>query len=140
MKIALGIVAALTVVALGLSQTPRQTKIEHPTVQSGRYQLFFGPHSRADTYLLDTQTGSVWRPLTVTGATEQGISGNPQIWVHQDRLDNSTELYEWVVMHSPHASKPNPTPSEPSPTPQSAPTSAPDSTPNPSAIPIPPQG
>ena len=35
-----------------------------PPVQrspDGRYQLFFSPHMRSDTFLVDTATGRVWR-------------------------------------------------------------------------------
>jgi len=28
-----------------------------------RYQLFFSPHARADTYLVDTETGKVWQQV-----------------------------------------------------------------------------
>ncbi len=134
-KLALGVVAVLTIVAVGLSQVPRQSKLE--TGQTGRYQLFFGPHSRADMFLVDTQTGNVWRPLTVTGVAEQGISGNPQIWVHQDRLDSSTDLYEWVLAHTPRPLTEAAKPADAAPS--ATPDSTPATTPAPTPAPTPPQ-
>ncbi len=97
-KVALSIVAVLTVVRLGFSQMPPSTQTARPQVP-GRYQIFFSPVSRADVYLVDTATGRMWRPINITNAEQPGLSGNPQVWLFQDRLDNNEQLAEWFALH-----------------------------------------
>lgn len=40
----------------------------HPYTQ--RFQIVFSPHVRADTFLLDTRKGRVWRMVQVSGSSE----------------------------------------------------------------------
>jgi hypothetical protein len=37
------------------------------TSRPGRYQIFFNPNARADTFLVDTQTGKVWQFVDIHG-------------------------------------------------------------------------
>ncbi len=131
-KLALGIVAILTVVSSGFSQTSRpQTPRPAPSarqgIEPGRYQIFFSPVARADVYLVDTATGRIWRPMNITNAEQPGLSGSPQVWMFQDRLDNHEQLAEWFSMYRKIPERSTPEPSTPEPfTPQpSAPSPAP---------------
>jgi hypothetical protein len=73
----------------------------------GRYQIFFSPHARADVYLVDTETGRIWRPVTVNNATDDNFKTPPELWVYQDRVDNEKEFNSWMVFHpSPAAATP----------------------------------
>jgi hypothetical protein len=125
-KLALGIVAVLTVVGLGLSQTPRPqtprpTQTARPEAQPGRYQIFFSPLARADVYLVDTATGRIWRPMNITNAEQPGVSGNPQVWMFQDRVDNSEQLAEWFSLYRKIPAPSSPEPSAPASSPEPAP-------------------
>ena len=102
-KLVLGIVAVLSVVGFGVSQTPRpQTSRPTQTVRQGaepgRYQIFFSPLARADVYLVDTATGRIWRPMNISNAEQPGVSGDPQVWMFQERVDNSEQLAEWFSL------------------------------------------
>jgi hypothetical protein len=57
----------------------------------GRYQIVFNPNVRADTFLLDTQTGRVWRPVAFTD-----LEGDPDVWKFMPRVDDIVELSRWV--------------------------------------------
>lgn len=43
--------------------------------QAPRYQLFQNPNVRADTFMIDTQKGKVWRMTTITDVETQ-----PTVW------------------------------------------------------------
>jgi hypothetical protein len=60
----------------------------------GRFRIFFSPHARADTYLLDTQTGKVWQLTQFTG-----LNGEPTAWVPMSRLENSEDQAAFVRAH-----------------------------------------
>jgi|SRR5580704_12656698 hypothetical protein len=64
------------------------------TGASGRYQIIFNPNVRADTFLLDTQTGKVWLRTTYTD-----LDGKPDVWEYQDRADNPEQLHSWISSH-----------------------------------------
>lgn len=70
--------------------------------RTGRYQIFFSPHARADVYLLDTETGRVWHPVTITNAQDTNLKGtSPEIWVYEDRIDDPTQFAVWSLTHKP---------------------------------------
>jgi hypothetical protein len=48
----------------------------------GRYQIVINPSMRADTFLLDTQSGKIWRLEKFLE-----LNGEPTIWVLMDRFD-----------------------------------------------------
>jgi hypothetical protein len=62
-----------------------------PGPQSGRYQIVFSPHLRADTFLLDTATGRIWSPEKYTS-----YEGDPTAWTVQPRLDGKTAEGTWL--------------------------------------------
>jgi hypothetical protein len=73
-----------------------------PQSHVGRYQLFFSPHARSDVYLVDTETGQVWKPVTITNARDLNLKGSaPEVWVYQDRVDNENEFDLWMSFHKP---------------------------------------
>lgn len=43
--------------------------------QAPRYQIVFNPSVRADTFLIDTQKGKVWKQTTITDVESQ-----PTVW------------------------------------------------------------
>ncbi|MCC6498580.1 MAG: hypothetical protein IT193_20250 [Propionibacteriaceae bacterium] len=63
--------------------------------QGGRYQIIFNPSGiRADTFLLDTQTGKIWRPTKYTD-----LRGEPTAWVYEDRLDTITQVQGFAAAY-----------------------------------------
>ena len=50
----------------------------------GRYRVFFSPNVRADTFLVDTQEGRVWRSTKLMDVQDQ-----PDAWVPMDVIDDS---------------------------------------------------
>ena len=65
-----------------------------PESDSQRFQIVFNPNVRADTFLLDTKTGRIWRFSTFTN-----LDGSPDLWVYMERADNDEELLEWAARH-----------------------------------------
>lgn len=95
--------AALAFLSLGVTSflmgqaTPiavKQGSTNAPSV--GRYQIFINPNVRADTLLLDTQTGKTW---VQTGITN--VKGEPTIWMYRERLDNEAEFADWSSRQTP---------------------------------------
>lgn len=64
------------------------------TIQNARFQILFNPNARADTFLLDTQTGKVWQL-----AKFSDIEGEPVVWNHMERIDDDKQLYQFVLQH-----------------------------------------
>ena len=60
----------------------------------GRFRIFFSPHARSDTYLVDTQTGKVWQLTQFTG-----LNGEPTAWSPMSRFDNSEDQAAFVRAH-----------------------------------------
>lgn len=59
--------------------------------RDGRYVIVFGPHARADTFLLDTQKGKVWQLTKYTD-----LDGEPTLWDDMGIVDNSSEMAERI--------------------------------------------
>jgi len=59
--------------------------------ENGRYQIFFSPHARADTYLVDTKNGKVWTNIQYTD-----VQGRPTVWRYQERIDSEKEFMAWL--------------------------------------------
>lgn len=71
--------------------TPTAVKQGNVNAQPvGRYQIFINPNVRADTLLLDTQTGKTWVQTAITN-----VKGAPTIWVYRERVDNEPEFLDW---------------------------------------------
>ena len=49
------------------AQSPSSTTYAPPAQQGARYQIFFSPMARADTFLVDTQAGTVWQMQSKEG-------------------------------------------------------------------------
>jgi len=81
-----------------LAQTkPAPTSQPH----TGRYQIFFSPLARADAYLVDTDTGRIWREVQFSNVPHQ-----PFVWLPVDKVDNKQQQDEWELSHSSTAPAP----------------------------------
>jgi hypothetical protein len=69
-----------------------QARAEPPSPSVGRYQIVFSPTVRADTFLLDTATGTVWQSAKVS---TNEVSKDA--WVLMERIDK-------VLLNAPRAS------------------------------------
>jgi len=58
---------------------------------AGRYQVVFSPNARADTFMIDTETGKIWQFVTFTD-----IEGDPHVWRPVVRVDSDSELSVWA--------------------------------------------
>jgi hypothetical protein len=76
MKAAIAILATMLLMTSALAQP----------AQNGRYNVLFSPHVRADTFLLDTQTGQVW-----ILSQYSDLNGKPSAWTPMTRLDNAQQ-------------------------------------------------
>jgi hypothetical protein len=47
---------------------------------------------RADTFLLDTETGKTWGRIDFSD-----LPGKPTVWMWEDRVDDQQELNEWYA-------------------------------------------
>ncbi|MDA8094716.1 MAG: hypothetical protein M0T84_12615 [Betaproteobacteria bacterium] len=61
----------------------------------GRFEIVIDPHVRADTFLLDTQTGKIWRLVKY-----DDLPGKPVVWRFMDRIDNLPQALRWDKAHS----------------------------------------
>jgi hypothetical protein len=59
---------------------------------TGRYQIVFSPHVRADAFLLDTETGRTWQWVQYTD-----VPGTPTVWTIRQRFDSPAELAAWYI-------------------------------------------
>lgn len=95
--------------AIKTQQTPKPSKgqytaadIKPESSHGGRYQIFFSPHARADVFLLDTETGKIWHPVTISNARDSNLkSAAPEVWIYQERIDNEQEFDVWLTLHQP---------------------------------------
>lgn len=85
----LGIGMGIAVPVLQAQSAQRQTAITR-----GRFQIVINPNVRADTFLLDTDSGRTWKPTAFTD-----LDGEPVVWEPQDRVDNEQELRLWIASH-----------------------------------------
>lgn len=97
----------LLTAAVSLAQ---ESRIQHPSktdtsTTAPRFQLFVNPEVRADTLLLDTYTGKIWR---MTKMNEDGVHA----WVAEDRLDSEAEEFAWYVNHTPKPNGSSPVPAK----------------------------
>jgi hypothetical protein len=111
------VVIVFVVVACAIAQTakaPQQSKIPTAVAAApaqshvGKYQLFFSPHARADVYLVDTETGKIWKPITITNAKDTNFQSAPEVWVYQERIDSERDFDVWMAMHAPPAAATTP--------------------------------
>ena len=113
MKKLLAVVIILAGGAIGQAAKPTpQTKTTPkaeaaPQSHVGRYQLFFSPHARADVYMVDTETGQIWKPITINNARDTNLNSAPEVWVYQDRIDTEKDFDLWMLSHAPPAPAPS---------------------------------
>lgn len=79
---------ALVVVARLAAQTAQSSA--KPTIGSERFRIVMRDGVRADTFLLDTETGRIWSRIQYTN-----VKGAPDVWVFEERLDNDTQREAW---------------------------------------------
>jgi hypothetical protein len=94
LKAVLGFCVAIIVGAVIASTVVGQATPKLPpvaTTVSGRYQIVINPNIRADTFLLDTQSGKVWIPVVCSNC-----NGEPSRWMYMDRVDNEKESDSWI--------------------------------------------
>ena len=91
------ITALLLIVPLSAIQSPPAQR-QSPQIPYGRYQMYFGPHARADMYLLDTETGRIWQSQSFSNI--KGASSGLEAWVYQERLDTPQDVMTFVAMHT----------------------------------------
>lgn len=72
----------------------RNTIVQNPQPQ-GRYAIYFSPFENGGVYLLDTETGKIWKNVIYAG-----FHGAPDVWMTQDRVDNQRQILEWETKHS----------------------------------------
>jgi hypothetical protein len=83
----------LFIAAVSFGQQPSKSISAAPSVDHScaRYQIFFGPHARADQYLVDTTTGRIWQKTSYTD-----LVGEPEVWLPLTRVDNDADFNAWV--------------------------------------------
>lgn len=95
-------VAALVLAVLVWAQ-PQPTPAA-PKSDAGRFQIFSQPATNevlGSAFLVDTTTGKVWRQIHLEGADgdDNGLLGEPHIWVPMTRLDSERELSAFYLRH-----------------------------------------
>jgi len=91
----------LVAVALGTASPLNALAQPGAPSQNGRFQIFFSPITRADTFLVDTQTGRTWRLTQYVD-----VKGEPSAWMYVDRLDDAREVIQFAHLYGMR----NPTP------------------------------
>jgi hypothetical protein len=111
------VLIVFVMVACAIAQTAKApqsakqpTSVAAAPAQShvGKYQLFFSPLARADVYLVDTETGKIWKPITITNAKDTNLQSAPEVWVYQERVDSARDFDAWMMMHTPPAAATTP--------------------------------
>ena len=95
MKTIINVSIAFAVIITGIAwaQNAKPSALPAQPFQAGptsRYQIVFGPHARADTFMLDTQTGRIWQRTHLTD-----VEGEPDIWLIQKRFDSIEDEITW---------------------------------------------
>ena len=83
------VIAATVLVAALAAQrqdTGRPANDRSGSIIEGRFQIVMRDGVRADTFLLDTQEGTVWQLTTITE-----IEGQPTVWLFMERIDSKAD-------------------------------------------------
>ena len=87
------VIAASFVFFLAGTLLGQERPVERPIVSApGRYQIVINPNVRADTWLLDTETGRVW-----THSAVSDVKGSPTVWMIEPRFDSDDEFSQWAA-------------------------------------------
>jgi hypothetical protein len=70
-----------------LSAIAQESRSDLFSQQPGRYQIVFNSQVRADTFMIDTATGTVWQMVKFTDLTD-----GPTVWQIMKRIDNEADL------------------------------------------------
>lgn len=103
-------ILSILVEPVGAQELP---KTASPALQShGRYQIVISPFTERDTYLLDTETGTVWQLQPF-----DSLNGDPLVWNLMPRVNNDDDMARIVSRFGtkPGAKAPRPTPIAPAP-------------------------
>jgi len=99
-------VAVLVLALCAIAQVAKAPQASKPPAVAaqanhvGKYEMFFSPHARADVYLVDTETGQLWRPITISNASDTNFKGKaPEVWVYQERIDSEQDFDTWMAFH-----------------------------------------
>lgn len=84
------------VLRMGMSGQSSPSSSNSPL--SRRYQIVFNPNVRADTFLLDTETGKIWRRAMFSDLPDQ-----PTAWEFENRIDKGQELREYIKAMGGHS-------------------------------------
>ena len=100
-------VAAILLIAIGPIAAQDQPKSAPATATPqpyGRYQIVTSPFSERSTFLLDTETGTVWQ---LQGSNV--LIGEPLFWNIMPRVDNDEDMARMVAKFGKKsAAKPTP--------------------------------
>jgi hypothetical protein len=66
------------------------------TTAVGRFQVVFSPHLRADTFLVDTETGRIWRQTSYPE-----LQDNPTAWSEMDVFKNPGDVLTFYKLNTP---------------------------------------
>lgn len=94
------VLAVAAIIGVTLVKAQTQTKpitAPAPKADSGRYQIIAQPGTTdimGNVYLLDTDTGRVWRQIRLSDAEgdDNGLAGEPTVWMPMTRLDSAADL------------------------------------------------
>ena len=50
---------------------------------------------------MDTETGKVWKPVTITNAKDTNLGSAPEVWLYEDRIDTDRDFAIWQALHVP---------------------------------------
>jgi hypothetical protein len=82
------------------TETP-QPQITVPQNSCQRFVFVINPNMRADTFLLDTQTGKVWQRTHITD-----FVGEPDIWSPMLRPETEQDVYSALTaVYTPKSAK-----------------------------------
>lgn len=82
---------------------PPQKDVPVNTASPGRYQIVMSPIARADTFLLDTVTGRIWRLEKYSE-----LPGEPLAWTSMDRFDTNKAIVDWAERYKALTTEPRP--------------------------------
>lgn len=65
------------------------------TPPNARFQIIINPNVRADTFLLDTWTGKIWKNVVFTD-----VEGDPEVWREMPVLRSDADVTAFIRTHS----------------------------------------
>lgn len=60
-----------------------------------RYRIVINSNVRADTFLLDTETGKTWVQTVYTD-----LKGEPTVWMYREHIDDEQSYMTWLRTQS----------------------------------------